>query len=77
MKQRQFATNAKVKPQMHINATYECESELIRNFLGQIVFKVAAVGLDTSVKMSSPLLNCRVNHSLVKFGPCRHNTLTQ
>ena len=52
MKQRQFATNAKVKPQMHINATYECESKLIRGFLGQIVFKIAAFGLDARVKMS-------------------------
>jgi len=40
------------------------------------VFKVAAFGLDASVKMSSPLLNCRVNHSLVMFIPCRHNALT-
>jgi len=37
------------------------------------VFKVAAVGLDASVKMSSPLLKCLVNHSLVKFSSCRHN----
>jgi len=41
------------------------------------VFKVAAFHCDTSVKMSSPLLNCRVNHSLVKFVPCRHNAPTQ
>jgi len=30
------------------------------------VFKVAAFGLYASMKTSSPLLNCRVNHSLVK-----------
>jgi len=40
------------------------------------VFKVAAFGIDASVKMSSPLLNCSVNHSLVKFVPCRCNALT-
>jgi len=37
------------------------------------VFNVAAIGLDASVKMSSPLLKCRVNHSMVKFDPYRHN----
>jgi len=41
------------------------------------VFKVAAFRFDASVKMISPLLDCRVNHSLVKFVPCRHNALTQ
>jgi len=45
--------------------------------LGQTVFKVAAFHFDASVKTSSPLLDCRVNHSLVKFIPCRHNALTQ
>jgi len=41
------------------------------------VFNVAAFGLDASVKMSSALLNCRVNQSLVKFIPCRQNALMQ
>jgi len=41
------------------------------------VFKVAAFRFDGSVNTSSPLLGCRVNHSLVKFAPCRHNALTQ
>jgi len=41
------------------------------------VFKVAAFRLDASVKTSSPLLNCCVNHSLAKFIPCRRNALTQ
>jgi len=36
------------------------------------VFKV-----DASVKTSSPLPDWRVNHSLVKFVPCRHNALLQ
>jgi len=37
------------------------------------MFKVAAFCFDRSVKTSSPLLDCRVNHSLlVKFVPCRH-----
>jgi len=52
---------------MHVN----------QSLLGQAVFKVVAFCLDASVKMSSPLLHCRVNHSLVKFVPCRHNALTQ
>jgi len=37
---------------MHIITTYAYKSELIRGFLGQIVFKVAAFGLDASAKMS-------------------------
>jgi len=39
---------------------------------------VSAFGLGTSVKIISPLLDCHtcVNHSLVKFVPCRHNALT-
>ena len=41
------------------------------------MFKVAAFGLDASVMMSLPLLECRADHSLVKFVPCRHNALTQ
>ena len=41
------------------------------------MFKVAGFRLDTRVKMSSALPDCRVNHSLVKFVPCRHNALTQ
>jgi len=36
------------------------------------VFKVAAFHFDASVKTSSPLLDCLVNHSLVKFISCRH-----
>ena len=36
------------------------------------MFKVAAFHLDTSVKMSLPLLKCPVSHSLVKFVPFRH-----
>jgi len=31
------------------------------------VFKVAVFRFDASVKTSSPLLDCRVNHSLVEF----------
>jgi len=38
---------------------------------------VCAFCFDASVKLSSPLLDCRVNHSLVKFVPCRHDALTQ
>jgi len=45
--------------------------------LGQAVFKVAAFRFDASVKTSSPMLDFRVNHSLVKFVPCRHNALAQ
>jgi len=41
------------------------------------VFKVSAFRFDASVQTSSPLLDCRVNHSLVKFVPCRHDALTQ
>jgi len=41
------------------------------------VFKVVTFGLDASVKMGLPLLNCRANHSLVKFVPSRYNALTQ
>jgi len=41
------------------------------------VFKIAVFGLDASVKMSSPLLDCHANHSLVKFVPCGHNAVTQ
>ena len=39
------------------------------------MFKISAFRLEASVKTSSPLLDCRVNHgrSLVKFVPCRHN----
>jgi len=36
------------------------------------VFKVAAFGFDASMKPSSPLLDWRVNHSLVKFVSYRH-----
>jgi len=35
------------------------------------VFKVADFHLDASVNMSSQLLDCRVNHLLDKFVPCR------
>jgi len=35
------------------------------------VFKVEAFRFDASVKTSSPLLDCRVNHWLVTFIPCR------
>jgi len=52
---------------MHVN----------HSVLGQAVFKVAAFRLDASAKTSSPLPDCRVNHSLVKFVPCRHNALMQ
>jgi len=43
------------------------------------VFKVAVFRFDASLKTSSSLLDCRVNHgrSLVKFVPCRHNALMQ
>jgi len=41
------------------------------------VFRVAAFRFDGSVKTSSSLLDCRVNHSMVKFVTCRHNALTQ
>jgi len=41
------------------------------------VFKVAAFRRDASAKTSSPLLDCRVNHSLVKFVQCRHDGLAQ
>jgi len=40
------------------------------------VFKVAAFDLDAGVKMSLTLFHCPVSHSLVKFVPCRHSTLT-
>jgi len=40
------------------------------------VFKVAAFRFEASVKTSLSLLDCRVNHSLVKFVPCRHDALT-
>jgi len=36
--------------------------------------RLAAFHFDASVKTSSPLLDCRVNHSLVKFIPCRQCT---
>jgi len=39
------------------------------------LIKAAAFHFDTSVKTSSPLLNCCVNHLLVKSVPCRHNAL--
>jgi len=48
-----------------------------RSSLRQVVFKVAEFCLDASVKMSSPLPDCRVNHTLVKLIPRRHNVLTQ
>jgi len=41
------------------------------------VFTVATFHSDATVKTSSPLLDCHVNHSLVKFIPCRHDALTQ
>jgi len=41
------------------------------------VFKVADFRFDASVKTSSPLLDCHVNHLLVKFVPCRYDALTQ
>jgi len=37
---------------MHINATHARYSELVRGFLVQIVFKIAAFGLDASVKLN-------------------------
>jgi len=45
---------------------------LNESYLGQAVFKVVAFHLDASMKTSLPLLECRVNHSLVRFIPCRH-----
>jgi len=55
---------------MHTNTTCMLiRVMVIRDFrLGKTVFKVAAFGLDASVKMSSPLLNCRVNHSVTFAG---------
>jgi len=41
------------------------------------VFKVAAFTFEASMKMSSPLLDCHVNHLLVKFVPSRHDALMQ
>jgi len=52
---------------MHVN----------QSALWQTVFKVAAFCLPANVKTSLPLLDCHVNHSLVKFVPCRHNALKQ
>jgi len=49
---------------MHVN----------QSLLGQAVFKVAAFHFDASVKMSLPLLDRRVNHSLVKFVACKQIT---
>jgi len=40
---------------------------LIKVNLGQTVLKVAAFRFDASVKTSLALLDCRVNHLLVKF----------
>jgi len=51
---------------MHVNQSY----------LGQTVSKVDAFHFEASVKTSSPLLDCCVNHSLIKFVPCKHNALT-
>jgi len=45
-----------------------------QSWLRQVVFKA---GLDASVKMSSPLPDCRVNRTLVKLIPCRYSALTQ
>ena len=45
--------------------------------LGQTVFTVTTFHFDASVKTSSPVLDCRVSYSLVKFVPCRHDALTQ
>jgi len=42
----------------------------------QAVFIVTTCYLNVSVKTSSPLPDCRVNHFLVNFFPCRHNALT-
>jgi len=50
---------------------------VIQRQSGQALFKVVTFRFEASVKTSSPLLDlCRVNHSLVKFVPCRHDALT-
>jgi len=40
---------------------------LNQSLLGQAVFKVASFCLDASVKMSSPLPDCRISDSLVSI----------
>jgi len=50
---------------------------IYQSSLKQVVFKVAAFWFDATVKTSSPLPDCRVNHMLVKLIPRRHNVLTQ
>jgi len=54
-----------------------CGNWNVKQATSQQVFKVTTFCTDTCFQSLSPLINCIVHHALVKFSPCRNNTLPQ
>jgi len=54
-----------------------CENWNVRQATSQQVFKVTTFCTDTCFQSFSPLINCTVHHTLLKFSPCRNKTLPQ
>ena len=49
----------------------------VRQATSQQVFKVITFCTDTFFQSFSPLINCIVHHTVLKFSPCRNKTLPQ